>query len=89
MSPDLYVCHFDFSDLQINRLICDCNLKWMIKWMANMKSKGRNLSVLGRCEFPFAVKGEKIMDLNKKEMVCGKNNCKIQIFHPKEKNNSL
>ena len=54
-----------------------------------MKSKGRSLSVLGRCELPFAVKGEKIMDLNKKEMVCGKNNCKIQTFHPKEKNNSL
>ena len=89
MSPDLYVYHFDFSDLQLNRLICDCNLKWMIKWMANMKSKGRSLSVLGRCELPFAVKDKKIVDLNKKEMVCGKNNCKIQTFHSKEKNNSL
>ena len=69
----VFVIIFAFSDLQLNHLICDCNLKWMIKWMANLKSRGKNLSVLGRCELPFAVKDKKIVDLTKKEMVCGKN----------------
>ena len=40
--------------------------------MASLKSRGRSLSVLGRCELPFAVKDKKIMDLTKKEMDCGK-----------------
>ena len=52
----------------------------MIKWMANMKNNGnkkdgKNLNVLGRCDLPYVVKDKKIMDLNKKEMVCGKNEC--------------
>lgn len=71
----LFVIIFAFSDLQLNHLICDCNLKWIIKWIANLKNRGtgKTPSVLGRCEHPFAVKDKKIVDLSRKEMVCGKN----------------
>ena len=72
------VCSFVFSDLQLNRIICDCNLKWMVKWMANL---GRRLSILGRCEYPLAFKGTKIAHLTRKETVCGMNEHKEIIIY--------
>ncbi|PFX28381.1 putative G-protein coupled receptor 125 [Stylophora pistillata] len=54
------------SDLDLNPLICDCNLKWMVKWIANRKK-----SVKGTCEEPFKLRDKKISSVNKKEMKCG------------------
>ena len=58
----------DFSDLDLNLLICDCNLKWLVKWI----NGGKEMNVQGRCDRPYRVKDDKITELNKKEMVCGK-----------------
>ena len=69
----MYLHFFDFSELQLNRLICDCNLKWMINWMSKMKSRGKNVNVQGKCDHPYAVKDKRVNDLRKNQMVCGKN----------------
>lgn len=70
-------------NLQQNPLICDCNLKWMVKWLANLKSKSQGLFVFGRCKHPFSVKEKKIELLNKKEMVCENLKLPVMSFGPK------
>ena len=37
-----------------------------------MVNVGNDLNVQGRCDRPYRVKDNKVSELNKKEMVCGK-----------------
>lgn len=50
-------------------------MKWFVKWMVNV---GKDLNVQGRCDRPYRVKDNKVSQLNKKDMVCGK---KLVLLH--------
>lgn len=75
--------HFNFRNLQQNRLICDCNLKWMLKW----GKRSKRPSVRGRCQYPFAVRDKKIEQVDRNDMICGKEECyyyyTLSFAHPR------
>lgn len=54
----------------------------MVKWMA--ANDRRDLNVQGRCDRPFRMKDNKVAQLNKKEMVCGKGLIVILLFLNKQ-----
>lgn len=52
-------------------MICDCNLKWMVKWIVKSRLD-RRLFIKGICEEFFKLRDKIIVSVNKKEMICGK-----------------
>ena len=74
--------HFNFRNLKENRLICDCNLGWMVKW----RKRSKMSSVRGRCKYPFAVRNKKIEQVDRNDMICGKEECyyyTLSFAHPR------
>ncbi|XP_077992114.1 adhesion G protein-coupled receptor A3-like [Glandiceps talaboti] len=54
-------------DLHSDFLMCDCLLKWIIKWSKNNDIK---ISDSTLCEYPRALKGEKLKSLRGKDLHC-------------------
>lgn len=74
--------HFNFRNLEENRLICDCNLGWMVKW----RKRSKRSSVRGRCVYPFALRDKKIEQVDRNDMICGKEECyyyTLSFAHPR------
>lgn len=55
-----YLWSVSFSDLNLNPLVCDCDLWWLLEWARNSSAK---FSPLPKCEAPPSLRGQPLRKL--------------------------
>ncbi|XP_022080676.1 adhesion G protein-coupled receptor A3-like [Acanthaster planci] len=56
-----------YLDFASDYLVCDCQLKWIVRWMKDNKVRIADTTV---CAFPQSMRGEKVRQLKRKELHC-------------------
>ncbi|XP_038070995.1 adhesion G protein-coupled receptor A3-like [Patiria miniata] len=56
-----------YLDFASDYLVCDCQLKWIVRWMKDNKVRVADTTT---CAFPQSMRGEKVRQLKRKELHC-------------------